>query len=313
MKIFAGESSKDFAKEICNHLKIELGDSEKKIFSDGEFITNFGETVRGETVYLVQSTFPPIDNLFELLMMVDAAKRAGAEKIIAVMPYFGYARQDKKDTPRVPIAASLIAKLIETSGVDHIITMDLHAEQIQGYFQIPVSHIYASAVQIPYLRTKELGDVVFASPDMGAAKRTKVYANSWKKEMVICHKYRKEANKIAEMTVIGEVEGKDVVLVDDLIDTAGTICKAADMMLQKGAKSVQAVVTHPVLSGDAYKNIANSQISNLIVTDSIPLKEDLEGIDQDGKDKIVVLPVTELFAKIINNIENHESISVNFL
>lgn len=319
MKVFAGEKSKYFAEQVCKFLEVPLGSSVKKVFSDGEFIPTLNETVRGQTVYLVQSTFPPVDNLFELLMMSDACRRAGADKIIAVIPYFGFARQDKKDGPRVPITASLIAGLMEESGINQIITMDLHADQIQGYFHIPVSHIYASAVQLPYLRGIPFEkEVVFAAPDMGAAKRTRIYANFWNKEMVICHKYRKEANKIAEMTLIGDVSGKDVIIVDDLIDTAGTICKAADMMMERGANSVSAVVTHPVLSGEAYSNIGNSKIKRLIVTNSIPLRSEQyfsqhNPDDCVGLQKIEVIPVCSLFADIIRNIENHQSISVNFL
>jgi len=321
MKVFAGEKSREFAKSVCRHLGVDLGLSEKQSFSDGEFIPAIKETVRGQTVYLIQSTFPPTDNLFELLMMADACKRAGAAKIVAVIPYFGYARQDKKDAPRVPITASLIAGLIEQAGINHVVTMDLHADQIQGFFRIPVSHIYASTVLLPYLRKIPCEkDIAFASPDMGGTKRTRIYANHLKKDMVICYKYRKKANEISEMKLVGGVIGKDVVIVDDLIDTAGTICKAADMMMAEGANSVRAVVTHPILSGDAYGQIGRSALESLIVTNSIPLcdrmKLPLDDLCDDsyiGRSKIEVVEVCSIFADIIRNIENNQSISVNFL
>lgn len=322
MKIFTGTKSVDFAKNICEHLDVKLSPSRRQDFSDGEFTTHIEETVRGQIVYLVQSTFQPSDNLFELLMMADACKRAGASKIVAVVPYFGYARQDKKDAPRVPITASLIARFMEDAGVDHLVTMDLHADQIQGFFRIPVSHIYSSAVMVPFLKKIMNGkNLIMASPDMGGTKRAKSYSKFFDTDMVVCYKHRTEANKIAEMMLVGDVKGKDVLLIDDLIDTAGTICKAADMMLAKGALSVSAVVTHPVLSGDAFGHLGRSGIDKLYVTDSISIENsDVVGGTEEfindtniGRSKVEVISTASLFGDIIKNIENNQSISVNFL
>lgn len=316
MKIFATKRSVYFAKEICKNLNVELGLSKRKDFSDGEFTHGFHETVRGKTVYLVGSTFQPTDNLMELLMMADSAKRAGASSIVAIIPYFGFARQDKKDEPRVPITASLVAKMIETSGINHVITMDLHAEQIQGFFDIPVSHIYSSASMVPFVREKLCGrNIIIVSPDIGGSKRAKAYSQYFSTDMAICYKYRAETNKIKEMMVIGNVEGRDVIIVDDMADTANTLCKCADLLFEKGAKSVRAMVVHPVLSGDAYRNIGNSKLEELIVTNSIPLigTSEFTDIEYEGRKKVTVVDVAPLFASVIKNVENHTSISANFL
>lgn len=274
-------------------------------FSDGEFQTSFEETVRGCDVFIVQSTFQPSDNLFELLLMIDAAKRASAKNITAVIPYFGFARQDRKDKPRVAIGAKLVANLLITAGITRIITMDLHADQIQGFFDMPVDHLYASSIFLPYLQSLKLPRLTMASPDMGGTKRANAYAKFLNCEMVICYKQRKKANVIESMTLIGEVEGKDIVLIDDIVDTAGTLTKAADMMMDRGAASVRAICTHPILSGKAYEAIEKSKITELIVTDTIPLKS--------SSSKIRVISVADLFADVLGKVHNFESISDHFL
>lgn len=274
-------------------------------FSDGEFQTSFEETVRGCDVFIVQSTFQPSDNLFELLLMIDAAKRASAKNITAVIPYFGFARQDRKDKPRVAIGAKLVANLLITAGITRIITMDLHADQIQGFFDMPVDHLYASSIFLPYLQSLKLPRLTMASPDMGGTKRANAYAKFLNCEMVICYKQRKKANVIESMTLIGEVEGKDIVLIDDIVDTAGTLTKAADMMMERGAASVRAICTHPILSGKAYEAIEQSKITELIVTDTIPLKS--------SSSKIRVISVADLFADVLGKVHNFESISDHFL
>jgi ribose-phosphate pyrophosphokinase len=256
-------------------------------------------------VFIIQSTFPPTDNLFELLMMIDAAKRASANRIIAVMPYFGFARQDRKDQPRVAIGAKMVANLLSAAGATRIITMDLHADQIQGFFDFPVDHLYASSIFLPYIQELNLPNLTMAAPDMGGAKRANAYAKYLKSDVVICYKQRAKANVIESMTVIGEVEGRDIVLVDDLIDTGGTLTKAADMMMDRGAKSVRAFCTHAVLSGKAYENIEKSKITELVVTDTIPLTQE--------SSKIKVLSVADLFAKVLHSVHNYESISSNFI
>lgn len=266
---------------------------------------HFNESVRGSDVFLIQSTVAPADNLLELLLMIDAARRASAKYVTVVVPYFGYARQDRKDKPRVAIAAKLVANLISAAGADRIMTCDLHAGQIQGFFDIPVDHMDGSYIFMPYIKALGLEDLVFASPDVGGTKRTMDFAKYFQTDMVICDKHRKRANEIASMQVIGDVEGKDIVLVDDLIDTAGTLCKAAGIIKEKGAKTVRAVCTHPVLSGKAYENIENSELEELIVTDTIPLKQE--------SSKIKVLTVADLFAKAIRKIHDHESISSLFV
>ncbi len=305
VKIFSGRASIKLATEVANTYGVSLGDVKVSDFSDGEFQPSFEETVRGQDVFIVQSTMPPSDNLFELLLMVDAAKRASARKIIAVIPYFGFARQDRKDKPRVAIGAKLVANMLMAAGVDRLMTMDLHADQIQGFFEVPVDHLYASTIFFPEIEAMNNGNLIMAAPDAGGAKRANSYAKKLDVGLAICHKQRKKANEVAEMTVIGDVSGKDVVLVDDMCDTAGTLTKAADLFMSKGAKSVRAFCTHAVLSGPAYDRIENSQLTELIVTDTIPLK---------GKsDKIRVLSTSELFSDVIRRLVNNQSISSHFI
>ncbi len=303
-----------FSGEVTNHLSVKIADFygeplsalEINRFSDGEMQTIIQETVRGAHVFFIQSTVAPGDNLLELLLLIDAAKRASAGYITAVIPYFGYARQDRKDKPRVPISAKLIAQLLEAAGVDRVVTMDLHADQIQGFFDIPVDHLKGEAIFIPHLtKNFDMDNVTFASPDVGGVKRARSLAQYFQRDLVICDKVRKIANKVDSMTVIGEVEGADVILVDDLVDTAGTLCKAAEALMEKGAKSVRALATHPVLSGPAYDRIENSLLSELIVTDTIPLKRESE--------KITVLSCAKLFAKAIRNTHEFKSISALFV
>lgn len=305
VKIFSGSGSEVLAKQIAHHYGKPLGESQKQVFSDGELGVYFNESVRGCDVFLIQSTHSPSENLMELLLMIDAARRASAKYVTVVVPYFGYARQDRKDKPRVAIAAKLVANLLQAAGADRIMTCDLHAGQIQGFFDIPVDHMDGSYIFIPYIQNLKLENLTFASPDVGGTKRTMDFAKYFQTDMVICDKHRKRANEIASMQVIGDVEGKDIVLVDDLIDTAGTLTKAAGIIMDKGAKSVRAVCTHPVLSGKAYENIENSKLEELIVTDSIPLKGE--------SSKIKVLTVADLFAKAIRKIHDHESISSLFV
>jgi ribose-phosphate pyrophosphokinase len=262
------------------------------------------ESVRGCYVFFIQSTFAPTDNLMELLLLIDAAKRASAGYITAVIPFYGYARQDRKDKPRVPISAKLIANLLQAAGANRIMTMDFHADQIQGFFDIPVDHLKSEAIYIPYLQSLDLSNTIFASPDVGGVKRARDYAKFFKRELVICDKYRERANEVASMTLIGDVTGADVILVDDIVDTAGTLCKAADMIMEKGAKSVRAICTHPVLSGDAYQNIENSALTELIVCDTIPLRQ--------TSPKIKVLTSSVLFARAIRNAHEHRSIEALF-
>jgi len=304
VKIFTGSGSKNLAEKIANSFGIPLGNSVFQKFSDGEMSPYYEESVRGCDVFIVQSTFAPSDNFLELLLMVDAAKRASAESITVVLPYFGYARQDRKDRPRVAIAAKLLANLIGASGATRLMTCDLHADQIQGFFDIPVDHLDAASVFVPYIKSLNLEDIIFASPDVGGMKRTRRYASLFAAEMVVCDKHRERANEVASMQLIGEVTGKDVILVDDLIDTGGTITKAAKLIMDKGAKSVRAVCTHPVLSGNAYENIENSVLEEMVVTDTIPVKE---------SSKIKVLSISNLFAKAIRKIHDHESISSLFI
>lgn len=305
LKFFSGTQTRYLAEKISECSGQELGKINLIHFSDGEFATAYEETIRGAHVFLIQSTFPPTDNLFELLMMIDAAKRASAYKIIAVIPYFGFARQDRKDQPRVSIGAKLVADILSTAGVDRIITMDLHADQIQGFFNIPVDHLYASSIFVPHIREMELEELVIASPDVGGTKRASAYSKFLNTPMVICHKHRSKANEIDEMRIIGDVAGKNVVILDDMIDTAGTVCKAADMMMAEGAISVRAFATHAVLSGPAYERIENSQLTELIVTDSIPLKKE--------SSKIKVLSVAHLFSDTLARVYNYQSISKQFI
>lgn len=273
VKFFSGKASEELAKRIAHAYGSDLGNVSFSYFSDGEFQPSFEETVRGADVFIIQSTIPPSDNLFELLLMIDAAKRASAKNIIAVMPYFGHARQDRKDKPRVPIGAKLVANLLGAAGVNRIMTMDLHADQIQGFFEVPVDHLYASTLFIPYIQSLKLPNLIMASPDMGGTKRANAYAKHLGCEVVVCYKQRKKANEIENMFVIGDVEGKDIILVDDMVDTAGTLVKAADLMHEKGANSVRAVCTHAILSGSAYDKIEKSKLVELIVTDTIPSKK----------------------------------------
>lgn len=305
VKIFAGRASKELAVRIAKSYGATLGDIQYATFSDGEFQVSFEETVRGQDVFIVQSTMPPSDNLFELLLMVDAAKRASARKIIVVVPYFGLARQDRKDKPRVAIGAKLVANMMMAAGIDRIMTMDLHADQIQGFFEVPVDHLYGSTIFSSEIEKLNTGNLIMAAPDAGGAKRANSYAKRLDVGLAICHKQRKKANEVAEMTVIGDVTGKDVVLVDDMCDTAGTLTKAADLFIEKGANSVKAFCTHAVLSGPAYERITNSKITELIVTDTIPLKQ--------KHDKIRVLSVAELFGDVIRRMVNNESISSHFI
>ena len=301
--IFAGSASLELATKIAEGLGLNLGDMEVEHFADGEFSVYYKDSIRGKDVFLVQSTYPSSANIMELLLMIDAAKRASAHYIAAVIPYFGWARQDRKDKPRVSIGAKLMADLLSTAGVTRLITMDLHADQIQGFFDVPVDHLYASTVFIDYLRkTSDLDRTVMATPDVGGAKRANSYAKFLGVPMVICHKSRAKANEVAEMTIIGDVTGKDVILVDDIVDTAGTICKAADLMMKNGARSVRAIASHAVLSDPATERIDASALTEMIFTDSIPLRK--------HSDKIRVVSVADVFAEAIKRVINHESISI---
>jgi len=305
VKIFAGRASEELASRIAASYGVSLGDVKVVEFSDGEFQPSFEETVRGQDVFIVQSTMPPADNLFELLLMIDAAKRASARKIIAVCPYFGYARQDRKDKPRVAIGAKLVANMLMAAGVDRIMTMDLHADQIQGFFEVPVDHLYGSTIFMPEMERLNTGNLILAAPDAGGAKRANSYAKRLDTGLAICHKQRKRPNEVAEMTVIGDVAGKDVILVDDMCDTAGTLTTAADLFIAKGALSVRAFCTHAVLSGPAFERIENSNLTELIVTDTIPMKR--------TSDKIRVLSTAELFGDVIRRMVNNQSISSHFI
>lgn len=305
VKIFSGTNSQYLAQKIANAFGKPLGNVNTQKFSDGEFQPVFQESIRGDYVFLVQSTFAPSDNLMELLMMIDAAKRASAGYITAVIPYFGFARQDRKDKPRVSIASKLVANILTTAGADRVMTMDLHAPQIQGFFDIPVDHLDSSAIFIPYIEKMNLKNLTFASPDVGSTNRVREFASYFNAEMVICDKQRKRANEIASMTVIGDVEGRDIILIDDICDTAGTLTKSAAMLKEKGALSVTAFCTHPVLSGKAYENIENSVLEKLVVCDTIPLKQQC--------DKIEVVSVAELFAIAIRNTFENKSIHSLFI
>ncbi len=318
MELFACRASRDFAAKVVEELnnirgseeeRMHLGALEVTQFSDGEFQPAYTETVRGATVFILQSTFPPTENLMELLLSIDAAKRASADKVVAVMPYFGWARQDRKDKPRVSIGAKLVANLLRAAGADRVMTCDLHADQIQGFFDFPVDHIYASKVFLPYIKSLHLDNLAIAAPDMGGAKRANAYAKELACPVIICHKSRERANVVANITAIGDVEGKNIIIVDDMIDTAGTLTKAADVLMEKGAASVRACATHAVLSGKAYENIAGSAIKEVIVTDSIPLSSD----PAKDKSKIKVVSLASTFARIINRVYNYEEISSEFI
>ena len=304
-KIFACSQSIELAEKIALAYGTVIGESTKNIFSDGEFQVSFDESIRGRRIFIIGSTFPPSDNLMEMLLMIDAAKRASARHITAVIPYFGWARQDRKDKPRVPIAAKMVANLLQAAGATRIITMDLHADQIQGFFEKPVDHLYASTIFLPAIRSLNLDNITIASPDMGGSKRAYAYSKFLESEVVICYKQRKKANIISHMELIGNVEDRHVILVDDMVDTAGTLAKAADIMIDRGALSVRAVCTHAVLSGNAYERIENSKLEELIITDTIPLKKEVN--------KIKVVSCAPLFADIMHKVQSNQSISGQFL
>lgn len=305
MKLFSCRSSRHLAQKIADELGIGLGKSSVTEFSDGEFQPCFDESVRGDMVFIVQSTNPPADNLFELLLMIDAAKRASAYKVIAIIPYFGFARQDRKDRPRVSIGSKLSADLLSTAGVDRVITMDLHADQIQAFFDVPVDHLFGSAIFAPYIEKLALENITISAPDMGGSKRANAYSRHLQTEMVLCYKLRKKPNVVEEMSIIGDVEGKNVIIVDDMVDTAGTLVLAAQKMKESGAKSIRAFATHPILSGNAVERINNSPIEELVVTDSIPI--------QGSSDKIKVLSIAEIFARTIQAVNLNLSISTSFV
>ncbi|RYE10772.1 MAG: ribose-phosphate pyrophosphokinase [Sphingobacteriaceae bacterium] len=304
IKLFSGSATIELSKKIAESYGKDLGEVILSRFSDGEFQPYFNESVRGSDVFLIQSTNPPTDNLMELLMMVDAARRASAHYVTAVIPYFGLARQDRKDKPRVAIGAKLVANLLVAAGINRIMTMDLHASQIQGFFDVPVDHLDAAIIFVPYIKSLGLSKLTIASPDMGGSYRARTFAKYFNAEVVICDKQRKRANEIESMTVIGDVTDQDIVLIDDMCDTARTLAKAAGLIMERGARSVRAVCTHPILSGDAYKTIENSALTELIVTDTIPLKQQ--------SSKIHVLSAANLFASAIANVNEHGSISMLF-
>ncbi|PQB05242.1 ribose-phosphate pyrophosphokinase [Aureitalea marina] len=304
-KIFACKQSQALAEDIAKSFGIPLGNVITSTYSDGEFQPSFEESVRGARVFIIGSTFPNSDHLMEMLLMLDAAKRASARHITAVLPYFGWARQDRKDKPRVPIAAKLVAKMLETAGATRIITMDLHADQIQGFFEKPVDHLFGSTIFLPYLKNLNLDNLTIASPDMGGSKRAYAYSKAMASDVVICYKQRAKANVISHMELIGDVSGKNVVLVDDMVDTAGTLTKAADLMMERGALSVRAICTHPILSGNAYEKLENSKLEELIVTDSIPASQ--------SHPKLKVLSCADLFADVMRRVNENHSISSKFL
>jgi ribose-phosphate pyrophosphokinase len=304
-KIFASSQSKVLAEKIADAYGMQLGNVRKTMFSDGEFQVCFEESIRGRRIFLIGSTNPPNDNLMEMLLMIDAAKRASARHITAVMPYFGWARQDRKDQPRVPIAAKMVAKILQAAGATRVMTMDLHADQIQGFFEIPVDHLFASTIFLPHVEAMNLDNITIASPDMGGSKRAYAYSKFLKCEVVICYKQRKKANVIDTMEVIGNVEGRNVILVDDMVDTAGTLTKAANIMMERGAISVRAITTHAILSGKAYERIESSDLKELIVTDTVPLKQ--------PSSKIKVVTCAPLFADVMKMVQSNTSISGKFI
>ena len=304
-KIFASSQSIVLAEKIAESYGMELGNVRKTMFSDGEYQVCFEESIRGRRIFLIGSTNPPNDNLMEMLLMIDAAKRASARHITAVMPYFGWARQDRKDQPRVPIAAKMVAKILQAAGATRVMTMDLHADQIQGFFEIPVDHLFASTILLPHVEALNLDNITIASPDMGGSKRAYAYSKYLKCEVVICYKQRKKANVIDTMEVIGNVEGRNVILVDDMVDTAGTLTKAANIMMERGAISVRAITTHAILSGKAYERIESSDLKELIVTDTVPLKQQ--------SSKIKVVTCAPLFADVMKMVQSNTSISGKFI
>ena len=303
--VFSGTNSRYLAEKICTSLGCELGKMNITHFADGEFAVSYEESIRGRYVFLVQSTFPNSDNLMELLLMIDAAKRASAKSIIAVIPYFGWARQDRKDKPRVSIGAKLVADLLSVAGIDRLITMDLHADQIQGFFDVPVDHLYASTVFIPYIQSLNLENLVIATPDVGGSKRASSYSKYLDVPLVLCHKTREKANVVASMQIIGDVKDKNVILVDDMVDTAGTITKAADIMKEAGARSVRAIATHCVMSGPASERVQNSMLEELVFTDSIPYSNRCAKVRQ--------LPIADMFAETIRRVTTNESISSQYI
>ena len=316
LELFACRATENFARQVINQInllqspdepELHLGELEVTPFSDGEFQPQYTESVRGASVYIIQSTIPPADNLMELLLAIDAAKRASADEVVAVMPYFGWARQDRKDRPRVAIGAKLVANLLRAAGADRVMTCDLHAGQIQGFFDIPVDHIYASKVFIPYIRSRHFANLSIAAPDMGGAKRANVYARELMCPVIICHKTRERANVVGSITAIGDIEGRDIIIVDDLIDTAGTLCKAAEVLMTRGAASVRACATHGLLSGGAVERIHASALEEVFITDTIPHPE----LADDPKIRIVSM--TEVFASIIHKVYNYEAISPDFV
>ena len=304
-KVFSGTNSRYLAEKICNSLGCELGQMNIQHFADGEFAVSFEESIRGCQVYLVQSTFPNSDNLMELLLMIDAAKRASAKSIVAVVPYFGWARQDRKDKPRVSIAAKLLADILSVAGINRLITMDLHADQIQGFFDVPVDHLYASAVFLPYIQSLKLEDLVIATPDVGGSKRASTFSKYLGVPLVLCNKSREKANEVASMQIIGDVEGKNVVLIDDIVDTAGTITKAANIMLEAGAASVRAIASHCVMSDPASFRVQESGLTEMVFTDSIPYAKKCAKVKQ--------LSIADMFAETIKRVMNNESISSQYI
>ena len=304
-KIFTCSQSNVLAEQIARAYGVKIGNVITSRYSDGEFQPSYEESIRGKRIFIIGSTHPGPENLMEMLLMIDAAKRASARHVTAVLPYFGWARQDRKDKPRVPIAAKLVAKMLEAAGATRIITMDLHADQIQGFFEKPVDHLFASTIFLPYLKSLNLENLTIASPDMGGSKRAYAYSKALKSDVVICYKQRAKANVISHMELIGDVTGKNVVLVDDMVDTAGTLTKAADLMMERGALSVRAICTHPILSGKAYDKLEDSKLEELIVTDSIPLT--------NNSSKIRVLTCADLFAEVMQNVHHNKSISSKFV
>lgn len=303
--VFSGTNSRYLAEKICENLGCPLGNMNITHFADGEFAVSYEESIRGSHVFLVQSTFPNSDNLMELLLMIDAAKRASAKSIVAVIPYFGWARQDRKDKPRVSIGAKLVADLLAVAGIDRLITMDLHADQIQGFFNVPVDHLYASAVFLPYIQSLNLENLAIATPDVGGSKRASSYAKYLEVPLVLCNKSREKANEVAAMQIIGDVKGKNVILIDDIVDTAGTITKAADIMLEAGALSVRAIASHCVMSGPATDRVQASGLTEMVFTNSIPYTKDCAKVNQ--------LSIAEMFATTINRVMNNESISSQYI
>ena len=303
--VFSGTKTRYLAEKICKDLNCPLGNLVITYFADGDFVVSFEESIRGRDVFLVQSTFPSADNLMELLLMIDAAKRASAKSINAVIPYFGWARQDRKDKPRVSIGAKLVADMLSAAGIDRLLTMDLHADQEQGFFDVPVDHLYASTVFMPYIKSLNLKNLCMASPDVGGSKRASAYAKFLDVPLVLCHKTRKKANVVADMQIIGDVRDMDVILIDDIVDTAGTITKAAQLMIDNGAHSVRAMASHCIMSGPADERVANSPLQEIIFTDSIPYRGTCSKVKQ--------LSVSEVFAETIRRVENNESISSQYL